>query len=84
LRTALPLVTVAAFHDSVTDVLDALTLNEEGAAGLFPAVTAEITADVAEVPIAFTALTLKQYFVPAFRPVRLKVNFAEAVFFIVV
>jgi hypothetical protein len=78
------LITVEAFQPSTTDVFDAFTLSEVGAAGALPAVTAETTVDVVDAPIAFTALTLKQYFVPAFKPVTLKPRFFDAVLLIVV
>jgi hypothetical protein len=78
LRTGLPFITVEAFQPSTTDVFEALMLSELGAAGALPTVTAEITADVADAPIAFTALTLKQYLVPALRPVTDNARSADA------
>ena len=79
-----PLTTAEAFQAKTTEVFEALTLSDEGAVGTLPRVVAETTVDGSELPIAFTALTRKQYFVPGFRPVSLKPRFVEAARLIVV
>ena len=63
-----PLMTAEAFQPNSTEVLEAFTLSDVGAAGAFPTVTAETMVVASELPIAFTALTLKQYLVPGFKP----------------
>jgi hypothetical protein len=71
-------VTVGDFHESTIEVFDAFTLKDDGAAGALPEVTADTALDETEEPMALTALTLKQYLVPAFKPVTLKPRFTDA------
>jgi hypothetical protein len=78
LRTALPPETITFAHWRRTEVFDAFTLRDFGAAGEFPRVTTGSAAVGEPYPNAVFVETRTQYFVPGFNDVISKPNELEA------